>query len=190
MGWQLCKWLSKSSDASHTHHSIHSFIPKYMYFIDKVSSKSFLVQYFLYTPTINTLWPRKNGHHNAVNIFKTVFVYENCCTYILIQISLKFVRGPNHNKIALVQLMPWHRPGDKPLSEPTRMPAFWEYSRPSHDSYWIPSQSCLIRCVNMKWIQRILLKIQSGRGSVHRRTRWNQYKPLSTSLKLGGIMMA
>ena len=45
--------------------------------------------------------------------------------------------------------------------------------------------SWLIRCVNMKWIKQVLLKIQSGHDSVHRRTdggrdrqtRWNQYTP-------------
>ena len=30
--------------------------------------------------------------------------------------------------------------------------------------------SCLIRCANMKWIWWVLLKIQSGHDSVHRRT--------------------
>ena len=30
--------------------------------------------------------------------------------------------------------------------------------------------SCLITCANMKWIRRVLLKIQSGHDSVHRRT--------------------
>ena len=30
--------------------------------------------------------------------------------------------------------------------------------------------SCLIRCANMKWIWRVLLKIQSGHDSVHRWT--------------------
>ena len=30
--------------------------------------------------------------------------------------------------------------------------------------------SCLIRCTNMKWIRWVLLKIQSGHDSVHRRT--------------------
>ena len=34
------------------------------------------------------------------------------------------------------------------------------------DTFWI----CLIRCTNMKWIGRVLLKIQSGHDSVHRRT--------------------
>ena len=53
---------------------------------------------------------------------------------------------------------------------------------------WHTFWSCLIRCVNMKWIQ-LVLKIQSGHYSVHRwtdrRTRWNQYTPLSTLLKQG-----
>ena len=30
--------------------------------------------------------------------------------------------------------------------------------------------NCLIRCANMKWIRWVLLKIQSGHDSVHRRT--------------------
>ena len=38
---------------------------------------------------------------------------------ILIQILLKFVpNGQIDNKVALVQVMAWHRPGDKPLPEP------------------------------------------------------------------------
>ena len=38
---------------------------------------------------------------------------------ISIKISLKFVpKGPINNIPALVQIMTWHRPGDKPLSEP------------------------------------------------------------------------
>ena len=38
---------------------------------------------------------------------------------IVIQISLKFVpKGPIDIKPALVQVMAWRRPGNKPLSEP------------------------------------------------------------------------
>ena len=36
----------------------------------------------------------------------------------------------------------------------------------TQDTFW----SCLIRCANMKWIRWVLLKIQSGHNSVHRRT--------------------
>ena len=58
-------------------------------------------------------------------------------------------------------------------------------------------RSCLIRCANMKWIRRVLLKIQSGHDSVHRRTdgqtdgrtdrwtKWNQYTPIQLRWKEG-----
>ena len=53
--------------------------------------------------------------------------------------------------------------------------------------------TCLIRCTNMKWIRQILLKIQSGHGSVHtrtdRQTRWNQYTPPFKFVEVGGIMI-
>ena len=65
----------------------------------------------------NTLRPRQNGHHFADNIFKCIFLNEN--VRISIKISLKFVpKDPINNTPALVQIMVWHRPGDKPLSEP------------------------------------------------------------------------
>ena len=67
--------------------------------------------------TLNTLRPRQNGRHFPDDIFKCVFLNENL--YILIKISPKFVpKGPINNIPALVQMMAWRRPGDKPLSEP------------------------------------------------------------------------
>ena len=65
----------------------------------------------------NTLRPRQNGCLFADDIFKRIFLNEN--VWISITISLKFVpKGPMNNIPALVQIMAWHRPGDKPLSEP------------------------------------------------------------------------
>ena len=67
--------------------------------------------------TLNTLRPRQNGRHFADDIFKRIFLNENIL--IPIEISLKFVpKGPINNIPALVQIMAWRRPGDKPLSEP------------------------------------------------------------------------
>ena len=66
---------------------------------------------------LNTLRPRQNRRHFADEIFKWIFLNEN--VWISIKISLKFVpRGPISNITALVQIMAWRRPGDKPLSEP------------------------------------------------------------------------
>ena len=65
----------------------------------------------------NTLRPRQNGRHFADDTFKRIFVNEN--VRISINISLKFVpKGLINNIPALVQIMAWPRPGDKPLSEP------------------------------------------------------------------------
>ena len=64
----------------------------------------------------NTLGPRQNGHHLAEDIFKCIFLNEN--VWIPIKTSLKFVpKGPINNIPSLVQIMAWHRPGDKLLSE-------------------------------------------------------------------------
>ena len=49
--------------------------------------------------------------------FKSIFFNEN--VPILIKISLTFVpKAPINNIPALVQIMAWRLPGDKPLSEP------------------------------------------------------------------------
>ena len=67
--------------------------------------------------TVNTLRPRQNGRHFADDIFKCIFLNES--VWIPIEISLKLVpKGPINNIPALVQIMAWRRPGDKPLSEP------------------------------------------------------------------------
>ena len=66
---------------------------------------------------INTLTPRQNECQCAGDIFKCVFLNEN--VWIQIGISLKFVpKGPINNIPALVQIMAWCCPGNKPLSEP------------------------------------------------------------------------
>ena len=66
---------------------------------------------------VNTLRPRQNGRHFADDIFKCIFLNEN--VWIPAKISMKFVpKGPINNIPALVQIMAWRRPGDKPLSEP------------------------------------------------------------------------
>ena len=66
---------------------------------------------------VNTLRPRQNGRYFADDIFKCIFLNEN--EWISVKISLKFVPKVRIDNIpALVQIMAWRRPGDKPLSEP------------------------------------------------------------------------
>ena len=78
----------------------------------------------------NTLRPRQNGC-NFTDIFKCIFLHEN--VWIPIWISLKFIpKGPINNIPALVQIMAWRQPGDKPLFEPmmVRLPTHICVTRP------------------------------------------------------------
>ena len=69
------------------------------------------------TPKFNTLRPTQNGQHFADDIFKRIYFNEN--VWIAIKISLKVVhKDPINNIPALVQIMDWRCPADKPLSEP------------------------------------------------------------------------
>ena len=66
---------------------------------------------------LNSLRLIQNRHHFADDIFKCIFVNE--IIWVLIKIPLKFVpKCPINNISALVQIMAWRRPGDKPFSEP------------------------------------------------------------------------
>ena len=67
--------------------------------------------------SFNTLRPRQNVRLFADDTFKRIFLNENII--ISIKISLTFVPKSLINNIpALVLIMAWRRPGDKPLSEP------------------------------------------------------------------------
>ena len=66
---------------------------------------------------VNTLRLKQICRHFAYGILKCIFLYENA--RISLKIWLKFVPKDRINNIlALVQIMAWRRPGDKPLSEP------------------------------------------------------------------------
>ena len=67
--------------------------------------------------TVDTLRPRQDGRYFADDVLKCIFLNEN--VWILLKMSLKFVpKDPINNIPALVQIMAWCRPDDKPLSEP------------------------------------------------------------------------
>ena len=80
------------------------------------SIMTFLHVQWMWVISINTLRVRQNGRHFADDIFKCILLNEN--VWITIKNSLKFVpKVPINNIPALVQIMAWRRPGDKPLSE-------------------------------------------------------------------------
>ena len=87
--------------------------------------------------------------------------------------------------------IPYHNKSKSKLQIKKICQKFWkilEFCNNLYTRLW----SCLTRCANMKWIQLVLWKIQSGHDFVHRRTdrqtdrRTDDVKPvypLSTSLK-------
>ena len=84
--------------------------------LSKTTTFDFCIGYNSLT-FFNTLRPRQNGRHFPDDILKWIFLNEN--VWISIEIPLKFVpKGQINNIPALVQIMAWRRPGDKPLSEP------------------------------------------------------------------------
>ena len=88
-----------------------------VFFILRLSS-GFHSYYVIIMETVclNIMRSRENGRQFPADNFKFIFVNENI--YIWINISLKFVpKGPINNIPALVQMMAWRRPGNKPLSE-------------------------------------------------------------------------
>ena len=103
---------------------------------------------------LNTLRPRQNGRHFADDIFKCIFLNEN--VWIPIKISLKFVPQCTINNIpALIQIMAWRRPCDKPLSGPmmVRLPTHICVTRPQ----FIEAESLIYASVNwpslvQKWL--------------------------------------
>ena len=69
------------------------------------------------THPFNSLRPRQNGRRFPDDTFKRTFLNETI--RISTKSSLKFVyKGLINNIPALVLIMAWRRPGEKPLSEP------------------------------------------------------------------------
>ena len=102
----------------------------------------------------NTLRPRQNGRHFVEDIFKCIFLNEDA--RISLQISLKFVPTVQINNIpALVQIMAWHRPGAKPLSEPmmVRLLTHICVTRPQWVNHWLPWKLSKWRFQCSQWWQ-------------------------------------
>ena len=96
---------------------------------------------------LNTLRPRQNGRHFAHDIFKCIFLNGN--VWIRIKISMKFVpKGPINNIPALVQIVAWRRPGDKPLSEPmvVNLTTHICVTRPQWVNYDLRGTSISLQC--------------------------------------------
>ena len=109
---------------------------------------SFPPQFTWITSAFNTLRPRQNGRHFPDDFFKRIFLNEN--VWISLKISLKFVpRGLINNIPALLQIMAWRRPGDKPLSEAMLVSLLTHkcVTRPQ----WVKACVDTYTCTSIKW---------------------------------------
>ena len=105
---------------------------------------------------VNTLRPRQNGRHFADDTFKYIFLNENII--ISAKISLQFVpKGPIDNIPALVQIMAWHQPGNKPLSEPmmVRLPTHICVTQPQWVNSGVVWLNVFIDCLTQVWARDI-----------------------------------
>ena len=138
---------------------------------------------------INTLRPRQNGRHFADDIFRSIFLNEN--VWIPIKISLKFVpQGPINNIQALVQIMAWRRPGDKPLSGPlmVRLPTHICVTRPQWVKYEFISSFFLSS--DLVHIELILNTLSlNTMADILPMAIWMHFCPLPTEFE-GDIWMA
>ena len=112
-GWWRAMLTSRRNSSKSIPTSLVS--PTYLQVSGKLNSLQ--PTYLQVSGEFNTLWLWQNGCHFADDIRNCIFLNENVS--ILFKISLKFVVKVWINNIpALVQIMAYHRSGDKPLSEP------------------------------------------------------------------------
>ena len=113
---KLCAklWLDRAGVSDSGSHFVNMILQRLVYV--KVI-RSLFIWVVTNHPCLNILGPGQNAHHFAEDISKCIFLNE--FVWIPIKVSLKFVpKGPINNIPAMVQIMAWRRPGDKPLSEP------------------------------------------------------------------------
>ena len=94
--------------------------------------------------TLSTHWGRERMAAISQTTFSNAFSWIKICEFRLKLPIKKFVPyGPINNIPALVQIMAWCRPGDKPLSEPmmVKLPTYICVTRPQ----WVKSME-LVSC--------------------------------------------
>ena len=118
IGTKNCIYFSRSSKERISSQGFIEVGPSSTLLYHKLSFGWYTFHFDILTVYVNTLRPRQNERHFPDDTFKRIFLTGN--VIISIKISLKFVpKGPINKIPALVQIMAWRRPGDKPLSEPT-----------------------------------------------------------------------
>ena len=111
--WNIVNWTSPNKLQWNVNRNSYIFIPE-----NPFQNVVWKMAAILSRPQcVNTLRPRQYGRHFPDDILKRICLNENVS--ISIKISLKLVPKVQFNNIpTLLQIMAWHWPGDKLLSEP------------------------------------------------------------------------
>ena len=122
------------------------------------------------------LWLRHSWKSLANRLTRDpkIVIHGNSCIilYFIYWVSYIILKVNRTYIISIINaLLVSHRIG---TTRATKMAAFWEsqmleFCNNNKIYTWNTFWTCLIRCVNMKWIRLVLWKTQSGQDSVHRR---------------------
>ena len=130
-------------------------------------------------PVFDTLRPRQNGRLFADDTFKGIFLNENI--RISIKISLKCVpKGLINNIPALVLIMAWRRPGDKPLSEPMMVRSLTHIcvTRPQWVKWiaetWLLCTMIINQAMTTRWLFMIICFGLGNGVMLNRCGNWNE----------------
>ena len=123
----------------------------------------------------STHWGRDEGPPFRRRHFRTHFLNDNI--WISNKITRKFVsKGPINNIPALVQIVAWRRPGDKPLFEPmmVRLLRLISVIQRQWDKQWGDQMKAGIQQCYQKWIGPGNARQGWGSHNVFTRQVWAQ----------------
>ena len=148
----------------HTKYLTHTLKDMILYNIEILRAHRFksLYPFFLSMPSGGThlrLRLRQNGCHFSDDIFNCFFFNEN--VWILFKIHWSLF--PINNFPALVRIMAWRRPGDKPLSEPM-----------TH--IWITQPQCVDGGIQ-RWIHPMQYHVTCSQYAIYSALGFPQYTP-------------
>ena len=137
----------------------HHHVTGVLLVVNAVSDFHAVVFTHIHCSELITLRPGQNCRHFADDIFKCIFLNENI--WILLKISLKFIpKVLINDTTALVQIMAWRRPGDKPLSELMM--------------FSLPAYVCVTR---PQWVK---INLPVPRGNVYNMIKFPSNWPMNT----------
>ena len=120
-------------------------------------------------PVFLTHWSRDKMDAISQTTFSSAFSWKKN-VWFPIKISQKFVpKGPINNISALVQIMAWHRPGEKLLSEPLMVSLLTHLCVTRPQKYLCKVHNCRYACKQAFDTWNILWKLEEYKWDSHQK---------------------